>query len=298
ANPTLHSPCHLSRRDDHDFPDDILRLENICVWVGESIGVDGDTLVIRCAQSHRGVSFLFNSCLLRMASSPVGQGSDAASSRDSGPLYHTSVCTSSRTVSQFARASSLMDVGGALDNVYIAWLSTSAFCDLLICGSLLHTLYGAQRQLAMGPTRPLISRVITLTMETTTLTTVAAVVSAILSATLPMTRFHFMMFLILMKLYSNTLLVTLNARSARGRSLEGSTEVVFWSDMSDVPPSRTRVGQTATSATTSLPAMQFAVPLQDRRSEDCEGRRSYRDTPADGVSIRKEDEVSPSEHWV
>ncbi|KAL1704150.1 hypothetical protein EV121DRAFT_270625 [Schizophyllum commune] len=90
---------------------------------------------------------------------------------------------------EFARASSLLDVGGALDNVYIAWLSTSAFCDLLVCGSLLHVLFGAQRQLAMGPTRPLISRVITLTMETTVLTTVAAA-----------TRFHFMMFLMLMKM--------------------------------------------------------------------------------------------------
>ncbi|KAI4524285.1 hypothetical protein K525DRAFT_267164 [Schizophyllum commune Loenen D] len=101
---------------------------------------------------------------------------------------------------EFARASSLLDVGGALDNVYIAWLSTSAFCDLLVCGSLLHVLFGAQRQLAMGPTRPLLSRVITLTMETTVLTTVAAAVSAILSATLPQTRFHFMMFLMLMKM--------------------------------------------------------------------------------------------------
>ena len=54
-------------------------------------------------------------------------------------------------------------------------------------------LFGAQRQLAMGPTRPLISRVITLTMETTVLTTMAATVSAVLSATLPQTRFHFMM---------------------------------------------------------------------------------------------------------
>ena len=71
---------------------------------------------------------------------------------------------------------------------------------------------------------------------------------------------------LLMKLfrYSNTLLTTLNARNPRNRKLEGGTEVVFWSDM---PSSRTRVGPTGTSATTSLPAMQFAVPLQARRSE-------------------------------
>ncbi|KAL1759575.1 hypothetical protein FB107DRAFT_270884 [Schizophyllum commune] len=191
---------------------------------------------------------------------------------------------------EFARASSLMDVGGALDNVYIAWLSTSAFCDLLVCGSLLHVLFGAQRQLAMGPTRPLISRVITLTMETTVLTTVAAAVSAILSATLPQTRFHFMMFLMLMKIYSNTLLTTLNARNPRNRKLEGGTEVVFWSDM---PSSRTRVGPTGTSATTSLPAMQFAVPLQERRSEG----RDHQDTAVDDLSVWKRDEESASGHW-
>ncbi|KAL1658550.1 hypothetical protein GGF50DRAFT_120751 [Schizophyllum commune] len=200
---------------------------------------------------------------------------------------------------EFAQASSLMDVGGALDNVYIAWLSTSAFCDLLVCGSLLHVLFGAQRQLAMGPTRPLISRVITLTMETTVLTTVAAAVldadENVGTETLSLSRAS-MSVLVTTHVdrdyplgYSNTLLTTLNARNPRNRKLEGGTEVVFWSDM---PSSRTRVGATGTSATTSLPAMQFAVPLQERRSEG-----GHQDTAVDDLSVWKRDEESASGPW-
>lgn len=208
---------------------------------------------------------------------------------------------------KFARASSLMDVSGALDNVYITWLSTSAFCDVLVSGALLHVLIRAKSQLAMMHTRPLISRIITLTMETTALTTVAAAVSAVLSATLPMTRFHFMMFLILMKIYSNTLLVTLNARNAHRQTLEGSTEVVFWSDQTDLPMSGhsfaptlgTRFRETDgprycdTEGTASMPAMQFALPLQERRR----GRTSGEDATTDDASVLKQDIESTSEHW-
>ncbi|KAL1676027.1 hypothetical protein EV122DRAFT_292267 [Schizophyllum commune] len=273
----LCSPRGLPRRTSHDGPHDILSVENLCFWMGKPDGVARNTLVICRAQSYCGLPFVGLSAVLVYA-----HGLAVFSSRSDNLEYACMSAPRCVRVRRFARASSLLDVGGALDNVYIAWLSTSAFCDLLVCGSLLHVLFGAQRQLAMGPTRPLISRVITLTMETTVLTTVAAAVSAILSATLPQTRFHFM-------IYSNTLLTTLNARNPRNRKLEGGTEVVFWSDM---PSSRTRVGPTGTSATTSLPAMQFAVPLQERRSEG-----GHQDTAVDDFSVWKRDEESASGHW-
>ncbi|KAI5887224.1 uncharacterized protein SCHCODRAFT_01105508 [Schizophyllum commune H4-8] len=291
AHASLCSPRGLRRRASHDGLDDLLGVENLCVRMGKPYGVTRNTLVICRAQPYRGLPFVGLSAVLTYTH-------DLSPSRNLEYAYMSALrCARAQiiygsqfTVIQFARASSLIDVDGALDHVYIAWLSTSAFCDLLVCGSLLHVLFGAQRQLAMGPTRPMISRVITLTMETTVLTTVAAAVSAILSATLPQTRFHFMMFLMLMKIYSNTLLTTLNARNPRNRKLEGGTEVVFWSDM---PSSRTRVGPTGTSATTSLPAMQFAVPLQERRSEG----RDHQDTAVDDLSVWKRGEESASGHW-
>ncbi|KAL1730557.1 hypothetical protein EV714DRAFT_210630 [Schizophyllum commune] len=287
----LCSPRGLPRRTSHDGPHDILSVENLCIWMGKPDGVARNTLVICHAQSYCGLPFVGPSVVLVCAHTfAVFSSVHLFYAWRIHRLGRTYILPwAVLTALQFARASSLLDVGGALDNVYIAWLSTSAFCDLLVCGSLLHVLFGAQRQLAIGPTRPLISRVITLTMETTVLTTVAAAVSAILSATLPQTRFHFMMFLMLMKIYSNTLLTTLNARNPRNRKLEGGTEVVFWSDM---PSSRTRVGPTGTSATTSLPAMQFAVPLQERRSEG-----GHQDTAVDDFSVWKRDEESASGHW-
>ncbi|KAK0189830.1 hypothetical protein F5146DRAFT_641876 [Armillaria mellea] len=93
-----------------------------------------------------------------------------------------------------------------------AWLSGSAACDVLITASLVTILYSSKSKAVFPHTTSLVTRLIRYTVETALLTSVVAVCELILWLTNGQYNFHFIGFLVLGKLYSNTLLAALNSR--------------------------------------------------------------------------------------
>ncbi|KAK0201050.1 hypothetical protein DFS33DRAFT_1099023 [Desarmillaria ectypa] len=94
-----------------------------------------------------------------------------------------------------------------------AWLSGSAVCDLLITASIVTILYRSKPKAVFSHTTNTVTRLIRYTVETGLLTSVVALCELILWLTNRQYNFHFIGFLILGKLYSNTLLATLNSRA-------------------------------------------------------------------------------------
>ncbi|PBK92498.1 hypothetical protein ARMGADRAFT_162318 [Armillaria gallica] len=94
-----------------------------------------------------------------------------------------------------------------------AWLSGSAACDVLITASLVTILYRSKPRAVFSDTTNHVTRLIRYTVETGLLTSVVAVCELILWLTNRQYNFHFIGFLTLGKLYSNTLLATLNSRA-------------------------------------------------------------------------------------
>ncbi|PBK71632.1 hypothetical protein ARMSODRAFT_954439 [Armillaria solidipes] len=94
-----------------------------------------------------------------------------------------------------------------------AWLSGSAACDVLITVSIVTILYRSKPKAVFSDSTNHVTRLIRYTVETGLLTSVVAVCELILWLTNRQYNFHFIGFLILGKLYSNTLLATLNSRA-------------------------------------------------------------------------------------
>ncbi|KDR77699.1 hypothetical protein GALMADRAFT_138763 [Galerina marginata CBS 339.88] len=96
--------------------------------------------------------------------------------------------------------------GGAL----ITWLSASAAADVLITISLCWSLH--RRKTGMKVTDDKVAKLVRLTMQTGLLTTIFALLDVILALTVHGASVNFALDLPLSKLYSNSLLSTLNAR--------------------------------------------------------------------------------------
>ncbi|KAJ8087642.1 hypothetical protein PM082_006476 [Marasmius tenuissimus] len=92
----------------------------------------------------------------------------------------------------------------------IMWLAGSATCDVLIAISMAWVL--SRKNSSYKETQDLIRRIIILTMETGSLTALAATADLIIFMGFPQLDVHITFTLTLAKLYSNSLLVSLNAR--------------------------------------------------------------------------------------
>ncbi|TCD61562.1 hypothetical protein EIP91_008253 [Steccherinum ochraceum] len=97
-------------------------------------------------------------------------------------------------------------------NVFVVWLGTTAFCDLIITLSISYYLYKARRSLASRRTSIIVTRLIKLTIETGFVTAASAIVEAILFVVSRNTLMYSIFMGITCKLYSNCLLAILNAR--------------------------------------------------------------------------------------
>ncbi|KAK0446505.1 uncharacterized protein EV420DRAFT_1569663 [Desarmillaria tabescens] len=83
------------------------------------------------------------------------------------------------------------------------WLASSAACDLMITASIVYALCRST----------VITKLIRYTIETGLITSLAVIAQLILWLTFSQYNFHLTCFLIVGKLYSNTLLATLNCRT-------------------------------------------------------------------------------------
>ncbi|RPD54774.1 hypothetical protein L226DRAFT_611205 [Lentinus tigrinus ALCF2SS1-7] len=99
----------------------------------------------------------------------------------------------------------------------IVWLAGSLICDVLIATSMLFFLSKRKQGLS---TDAILSRIITLTVETGVLTATVACIDLSLFVAFPQTNYHFAPALVLSKLYSNSFMVLFNNR-IQARTMRG-----------------------------------------------------------------------------
>ncbi|KAF7375820.1 putative Transmembrane protein [Mycena sanguinolenta] len=107
------------------------------------------------------------------------------------------------------RIESLPPLSGAIT----VWLIGSAVCDVLITLALTGILWRHKRENKYAVTSGIMNRLIRMSIETGALTSVTAIVEAVLWPGWQRFYYHFVLFLILGKLYSNVLMATLNCRN-------------------------------------------------------------------------------------
>ncbi|KAI0270137.1 hypothetical protein BGY98DRAFT_277307 [Russula aff. rugulosa BPL654] len=100
----------------------------------------------------------------------------------------------------------------ALQNIAISWLSMNSFSDILIASSMLYYLTKRRKEIDGLFHDHALVKVIRLTIETNILTTSVGMVSLLLIIIVPHENWYTCSTAILGKLYSNTLLVSLNNR--------------------------------------------------------------------------------------
>ncbi|KAJ7930504.1 hypothetical protein B0H13DRAFT_2309455 [Mycena leptocephala] len=93
------------------------------------------------------------------------------------------------------------------------WLAGSAVCDVLITLALTSILWRRKRETKFAETSGILNRLIRLSIETGALTSITATVETILWLGWEPFNYHFTLFLMLGKLYSNVLMATLNCRN-------------------------------------------------------------------------------------
>lgn len=93
------------------------------------------------------------------------------------------------------------------------WLAGAAACDILITITLVLVLRNARQKSSHSATTLKVTRVIRFSVETGMITSFMAIAELILWLTSHQINVHFIGFLVLGKLYSNTLVATLNSRA-------------------------------------------------------------------------------------
>jgi hypothetical protein len=103
----------------------------------------------------------------------------------------------------------------------IIWLSGSALCDITVASCMSY--YLSRKNTAFKETQMLIKKLVRLTIETGALTATVATVDVIIFLALPSSNYHTTPAYTIAKLYSNSLVMMLNARSgARSDHISGS----------------------------------------------------------------------------
>jgi hypothetical protein len=112
-----------------------------------------------------------------------------------------------------------------LTSYIIIWLGGSAICDSIIAITMVTFLFRA-RNSAFQDTNTVLNRLITLTVETGMATALATLVEIILLVASSHNNLHFLVCIMLAKLYSNTLLATLNARIVLRAASQSSQQYI------------------------------------------------------------------------
>jgi len=110
----------------------------------------------------------------------------------------------------------------------LLWFTASCVVDVIITASLVWSL--SRRKTGFRDTDSAIDRIIRMTVQTGMLTSIAAIGDVVFFTFLPHTALNFLWDLPLSKIYTNSLLSTLNARAAPN-NLTGSHANVLFSDV-------------------------------------------------------------------
>lgn len=95
------------------------------------------------------------------------------------------------------------------------WLGGSAFCDIMIAINMVYLLYRAGREADFKATYHLLLRPIMICVETGIMTACSSIMHLVLFLAIRNDNAHFTFLFLTAKLYSNTLLATLNVRRTR-----------------------------------------------------------------------------------
>ncbi|KAG9311992.1 hypothetical protein JVU11DRAFT_7263 [Chiua virens] len=141
------------------------------------------------------------------------------------------------------------------DSALIVWLASAAVADTLITASLVHSLL--RKRTGFAATDDVINRIIRLTIQTGMMTAIFAIMDVTLF-TLGKT-WNFIWDIPLSKLYSNTILSTLNARHGWKSSETARDNVLFGNETSfqcDLPKGRSQIEIRSGS---ELPVQQMSI---------------------------------------
>ncbi|KAJ7737233.1 hypothetical protein DFH07DRAFT_944270 [Mycena maculata] len=127
----------------------------------------------------------------------------------------------------------------ALDPVVTTWLAGATACDIIITVTLVVQLAVRQNQ-ALAATKRIAHRAIRVAIETGAVTSVAVTIELALILNATTTSWYFMLGLLITKIYSNSLLASLNSRS----TIFNGTPTTFWRP-SNSPESNTNVFSTS-----------------------------------------------------
>ncbi|KAJ8698807.1 hypothetical protein PTI98_005475 [Pleurotus ostreatus] len=157
--------------------------------------------------------------------------------------WRISVLTSSKIVAIFISLLAITSLGGGIamsalvilnpdfsrfETFYPAtgtWLGSSALADVIISTALVMTL--RRKRTGMQVTDNIINKIMTFTIQTGFVTAVFAIADVVLALTLRDSGFNFIPDFMLSKLYSNTLIASLNARVDFGQVLNNPNNVLF-----------------------------------------------------------------------
>ncbi|KAF7345958.1 putative Transmembrane protein [Mycena venus] len=139
-----------------------------------------------------------------------------------------------------------------LDPAVTTWLAGAMACDIIITITLVVQL-AARRNGALAATKRITHRAIRMAIETGAVTSVAVTVELALILNATTTSWYFMLGLLITKIYSNSLLASLNSRSS---IFDGST-TAFWQ------PSNGRSNSTNVFSTSPPEQTAADVELED-----------------------------------
>ncbi|KAJ7117625.1 hypothetical protein C8R44DRAFT_791151, partial [Mycena epipterygia] len=114
-----------------------------------------------------------------------------------------------------------------LDPAVTTWLAGAVACDITITITLVLLLTVRRNEGVMNNTSRLVHRAIRMAVETGAVTSMAVTTELALILNLATTSWYFMLGLLITKIYSNSLLASLNSRSPIFNGTEGTTTTVF-----------------------------------------------------------------------
>ena len=152
----------------------------------------------------------------------------------------------------------------------IVWLGGGTLVDVIITTSMVWILVTAKRSTVFQQSNSKLSRLITITVETGMATALGALSELILFIVFPTNNMHFIPFLMLAKLYSNTLLATLNSRSSVNKHDQGRP--ALWNDTSAASHSMSlsMSGTTRMPTITPKTGVQISTIVEVQRPSDIE----------------------------
>jgi hypothetical protein len=186
----------------------------------------------------------------------------------------------------------------ATTTISAIWLLGAAFCDIIIAISMVIILLRARNRSTVKATNTVIHRLIKLVVETGVITSWGAIMDATLFLAFKNNNLHFLVFYSLAKLYSNTMLATLNARGIiKGKhDRQQDQDSVFWRDrdtrrsieLNDrAGPTHTIIIERQITFSPPLtPRLESKTRFADMEDGGEEGEKGGPISPASGTTLR------------